>query len=107
MTDLDALHHDVAAACRVLAARGLAEGPVVMLRGHGLTSTGGSPAQAVLRALAVDGLARMSLDVVRAGGTLVDLPAEGLAELPDLGSGLNEQTAWRHELARLGESAIG
>ncbi|MEV4603297.1 class II aldolase/adducin family protein [Amycolatopsis sp. NPDC049253] len=76
--------------------------PVVLLRGHGLTSSGGSVQEAVLRALSVDTIARMALDVVSAGGRLADLPAEDLAELPDLGPAFNEGVAWRHELARLG-----
>ena len=75
--------------------------PVVVLRGHGLTSTGDNPAHAVLRAISVDTLARMALAVASAGGTPVDLPEADLAELPDLGSGFTESTAWRHELARL------
>jgi ribulose-5-phosphate 4-epimerase/fuculose-1-phosphate aldolase len=75
--------------------------PVVVLRGHGLTSTGDNPAHAVLRAISVDTLARMALAVASAGGTPVDLPDTDLAELPDLGSGFTESTAWRHELARL------
>jgi ribulose-5-phosphate 4-epimerase/fuculose-1-phosphate aldolase len=75
--------------------------PVVVLRGHGLTSTGENPAHAVLRAISVDTLARMALAVAGAGGTPVDLSDVDLAELPDLGSGFTETTAWRHELARL------
>lgn len=75
--------------------------PVVVLRGHGLTSAGSSVEEAVLNAVAVDQIAQLSLNVVAAGGTLTDLPAEDMAELPDLGSGFNHATAWRHELARL------
>ncbi len=86
-------------AAEMLAAMG--DRPVVLLRGHGLTSTGDTIAQAVLRGLSVDTLARIALTVVGAGGTLVDLPKADLDELPDLGSSLNEGTAWRHELARL------
>jgi 3,4-dihydroxyphthalate decarboxylase len=67
-----------------------------------LTSAGGSVEQAVLQAIGVDGLARMSLRVVSAGGALVDLPDADMAELPDLGAGFTTGTAWRHELARLG-----
>jgi ribulose-5-phosphate 4-epimerase/fuculose-1-phosphate aldolase len=87
-------------AAEMVAAMG--DRPVVLLRAHGLTSTGDSVARAVLRAVSVDTIARMSLAVVSAGGTLADLPEQDRAELPDLGSGLNEETAWRHELARLG-----
>jgi len=76
--------------------------PVVLLRGHGLTSSGASVEEAVLRAVSVDQLARLSLAVVSAGGRLRDLPAEDMAELPDLG-GQVQGMAWRHELARLGD----
>jgi len=75
--------------------------PVVLLRGHGLTSAGGTVQEAVLNAVSVDQIARLELAVVSAGGRLVDLPDEDLAELPDLGAGFNHATAWRHELARL------
>lgn len=77
--------------------------PVVVLRGHGLTSAGPTVAQAVLQAISVDQIARLSLAVVTAGGQLNDLPAEDMAELPDLGGGFNVATAWRHELARLAD----
>lgn len=81
--------------------RAMGERPVVVLRGHGLTSTGSGVAEAVLRALSVDTIAALSLRVVSAGGVLTDLPDEDLAELPDLGGAFNTATAWRHELARL------
>ncbi|MHA6622193.1 class II aldolase/adducin family protein [Pseudonocardia sp. DLS-67] len=75
--------------------------PVVVLRAHGLTSAAAGVEQAVLQALGVDRLARLSLRVVSAGGTLADLPEADMAELPDLGTGFNTATAWRHELANL------
>jgi ribulose-5-phosphate 4-epimerase/fuculose-1-phosphate aldolase len=75
--------------------------PVVVLRGHGLTSAAATVEQTVLQAVSVDGLARLSLKVLAAGGTLADLPDEDMAELPDLGANFNTGTAWRHELARL------
>ena len=76
---------------------------VLVLRGHGITATGDRPAEAVLRAISVDQIARMTLAVASAGGTPADLPDADMAELPDLGAAFNEATAWRHELARLGE----
>ena len=79
----------------------MGERPVVVLRGHGLTSAAATVEQSVLQAISVDRIARLSLRVVSAGGTLDDLPAEDMAELPDLGAGFNTGTAWRHELARL------
>lgn len=75
--------------------------PVVILRAHGLTSAAPTVEQAVLQAVSVDQLARLSLRVVSAEGTLVDLPEADMAELPDLGAAFSTATAWRHELARL------
>lgn len=79
----------------------MADRPVVLLRGHGLTSTGSGVAEAMLRALSVDTIAALALRIVSAGGVLADLPETDLAELPDLGGAFNMATAWRHELARL------
>jgi 3,4-dihydroxyphthalate decarboxylase len=76
--------------------------PVVVLRAHGLTSSGGSVQEAILHAISVDQIARLSLTVASAGGRLHDLPEADMAELPDLGGAFNHDTAWRHELARLG-----
>jgi 3,4-dihydroxyphthalate decarboxylase len=83
----------------------LGDHAVVLLRGHGITSTGTSVPEAVLRALSVDTIARMSLTVISAGGQLRDLPDRDLSELPDLGGAFNETTAWRHELSRLPPAA--
>jgi ribulose-5-phosphate 4-epimerase/fuculose-1-phosphate aldolase len=83
----------------------LGDRPAVILRAHGFACTGRSVQQAVLRAISIDTIARISLLVTAAGGRLADIPDEDFAELPDLGSGFNIDTAWRHELARLpGES---
>ncbi|GAA5136282.1 class II aldolase/adducin family protein [Pseudonocardia adelaidensis] len=79
----------------------MGERPVVVLRAHGLTSAAAGVERAVLQAIAVDGLARLALRVVSAGGTLADLPEADMAELPDLGAAFTTATAWRHELARL------
>jgi 3,4-dihydroxyphthalate decarboxylase len=73
-----------------------------VLRAHGLTSSGGSVQEAILHAISVDQIARLSLTVASAGGRLHDLPEADMAELPDLGGAFNHDTAWRHELARLG-----
>ncbi|MFE4503231.1 class II aldolase/adducin family protein [Rhodococcus sp. NPDC056743] len=80
----------------------LGDRPVVVMRGHGLTSTGTSVQEAVLRAISVDTIASLSLAVVSAGGTLRPISAQDLADLPNLGSGLNLGAAWRHEVSRLG-----
>jgi ribulose-5-phosphate 4-epimerase/fuculose-1-phosphate aldolase len=84
----------------------LGDRPVVMLRGHGLVSVaGGDPVTAVrtavLQAVAVDTLARITLTVRQAGGTPRPISDEDLAALPDLGGGFNVETMWRHLLTRL------
>jgi ribulose-5-phosphate 4-epimerase/fuculose-1-phosphate aldolase len=79
----------------------LGDKPVVVLRGHGLTSAAETVETAVLQAISVDRLARLSLRVLAAGGKLADLPDDDLAALPDLGSAFNRDAAWRHELDRL------
>ncbi|HTY32226.1 class II aldolase/adducin family protein [Mycobacterium sp.] len=76
--------------------------PVVILRGHGITSAANTIQQAVVQAISVDALARMSLRVRAAGGTLRDIDERDWDDLPDLGSGFNIEAAWRHEIARLG-----
>lgn len=77
--------------------------PIVVLRGHGLTSAAETVEQAVLQAISADSLAGLALQVASAGGELIDLPEADMAELPDLGGAFNTGIAWRHELARLGE----
>ncbi|MCV7196876.1 class II aldolase/adducin family protein [Mycobacterium angelicum] len=79
----------------------MGEAPVVICRGHGITSAAGTVQQSVLQAIAVDQLARMSLRVRAAGGTLRDIDEADWDDLPDLGSRFNIEAAWRHEVARL------
>jgi ribulose-5-phosphate 4-epimerase/fuculose-1-phosphate aldolase len=79
----------------------LGERPVGVLYGHGLVSVGcGDPAaalaEAVTNAYAVDCLARMTLAVRAAGAEPAAIAPADLAQLPDLGSGLNVETMWRH-----------
>lgn len=75
--------------------------PVVILRGHGITSAADTVQRAVLQAISLNQLARMTLRVRAAGGTLRDIEERDWDDLPDLGSGLNIEAAWRHEVARL------
>jgi len=89
----------------LVAAMGTADACVLV--GHGLVTTGATVAGAVLRALAVDSLARLSLDVVRAGGRLRPIAPRDAAELPGLGSAFNEDLLWRHHLACLDADGWG
>jgi 3,4-dihydroxyphthalate decarboxylase len=72
-----------------------------LLHGHGLVTAGTTVAQAVLRALQIDSLARLILDVRRVGGVPRPIPDADLADLPDLGRGFNEELLWRHHVTSL------
>lgn len=86
------------------AAAALGSAPVLVMRGHGITTVGsGAHAveQAVVRALTLDVLARVSLESARLGGRVDELSPEDVAELPDLGGEFNDVMVFRHHLARL------
>jgi ribulose-5-phosphate 4-epimerase/fuculose-1-phosphate aldolase len=76
-------------------------GPVVICRGHGITSAANTIAQAVLQAISLDALARMSLRIQAAGGALREIDDADWDDLPDLGPAFTADAAWRHEVARL------
>lgn len=75
--------------------------PVVICRGHGVTSAAATVPQAILQAISVDALAKMALRVLSAGGTLRDIGDADWDDLPDLGPAFTADAAWRHEIARL------
>ncbi|MGV0625229.1 class II aldolase/adducin family protein [Mycolicibacter minnesotensis] len=75
--------------------------PVVICRGHGITSAAATVPQAVLQAISLDQLATMSLRVRAAGGTLRPIDESDWADLPDLGPAFTADATWRHEIARL------
>jgi ribulose-5-phosphate 4-epimerase/fuculose-1-phosphate aldolase len=74
--------------------------PVVICRGHGITSAAATIQQAVLQAISVDALARMSLQIRAAGGALRDIDDADWQELPDLGPGFTTDATWRSEVSR-------
>ena len=85
-------------------AAALGDKTVLVMRGHGITTVGSGPhavEQAVGRALALDVLARVSVESARLGGRAAELTAEDVAELPDLGGAFNDVMLFRHHLARL------
>lgn len=89
----------------MLAAMG--DSPVCVLRGHGITTTGDGVEQAVMRALNLDVLARTCVRLHELGSQVPGLPAEDVAELPDLGSSFNDLSVWRHHVARLEHEGLG
>jgi ribulose-5-phosphate 4-epimerase/fuculose-1-phosphate aldolase len=85
-------------------AAALGDANVLVMRGHGITAVGSGEhavEQAVVRALALDVLARVSVEAARLGGNAVELSEDDVAELPDLGGSFNDVMMFRHHLARL------
>jgi ribulose-5-phosphate 4-epimerase/fuculose-1-phosphate aldolase len=74
--------------------------PVCVLRGHGVTVTGESVEQAVVQALNLNALAIVTLELARLGRPAEPIPAEDVAELPDLGSAFNDLSVWRYHVAK-------
>jgi 3,4-dihydroxyphthalate decarboxylase len=73
----------------------------LVLRGHGLTTAAPSLAGAVVTALNVNVLARMTAALAATGYSAPEVPAADRAELPDLGAGFNDELVWRHHMAKL------
>jgi ribulose-5-phosphate 4-epimerase/fuculose-1-phosphate aldolase len=80
--------------------------PVCVLRGHGLTVTGDTLEQAVVRTLNVNILATATLAAAQAGRPAPDIPAEDMAELPDLGAAFNDQSVWRYYAAKAAREGL-
>jgi 3,4-dihydroxyphthalate decarboxylase len=66
-----------------------------IMRGHGVTVIGGTAAQAVVRASNLDVLTQVARDLALLGVEPPEVPAEDLAELPDLGSAFQDEMVWR------------
>lgn len=88
-------------------AQTLGDKQVCLLRAHGIVAVGESVAQAVVRALNVDALARLTLQLGAAAREVPELAAEDIAELPDLGSAFNDGHVWRHHCAQLRHAGLG
>jgi ribulose-5-phosphate 4-epimerase/fuculose-1-phosphate aldolase len=74
--------------------------PACILRGHGIVTVGESVQQAVVRALNITALAKVTL-LAGQHGTPPALPPQDIAELPDLGGTFNDEFVWRSYVARL------
>jgi 3,4-dihydroxyphthalate decarboxylase len=79
----------------------LGDRPVCVLRGHGIVAVGASVQQAVVRALNVTALARMTLLAGGNGAPTPVLPGADIAEMPDLGGTFNDELVWRSHVTRL------
>jgi ribulose-5-phosphate 4-epimerase/fuculose-1-phosphate aldolase len=84
----------------------MGERPVCVLKGHGITVTGTSVEEAVVRALNLNALATVTLELARLGSRPDLVPVEDVAELPDLGSAFNDLAVWRYHVAKLGSRGM-
>jgi ribulose-5-phosphate 4-epimerase/fuculose-1-phosphate aldolase len=80
--------------------------PVCVLRGHGVTVTGDSLEQAVVRTLNLNILATATLAVAQTGHPAPAITAEDIAELPDLGAAFNDQSVWRYYAAKAAREGL-
>lgn len=80
--------------------------PVCVLRGHGITVTGATLEQAVVRAVDLNTLAEVTLAMAALGASPPEVPASDLAELPDLGSDFNDTLNWRALVARSAQRGL-
>jgi ribulose-5-phosphate 4-epimerase/fuculose-1-phosphate aldolase len=67
-----------------------------LMRGHGITAVGPTVAAATVRALNLEQLARITVELARLGARPEPLSSQDRAELPDLGTAFNDGLVWRH-----------
>jgi ribulose-5-phosphate 4-epimerase/fuculose-1-phosphate aldolase len=76
---------------------------ICLMKGHGITVTGGTVEEATVRALNFNVLARVTLQVALTGKQVADIPQEDVAELPDLGSTFNDKWVFRYHAKMIEE----
>lgn len=87
--------------------RAMGDSPAVVLRGHGLTTAAATLAGAIVTALNVNVLARLTATLAGMGREAMLVPEGDRAELPDLGSSFNDELVWRHHIAKLAYKGLG
>ncbi|WP_309141933.1 class II aldolase/adducin family protein [Streptomyces griseicoloratus] len=85
----------------------LGDRPACVLRGHGVVTVGETVEQAVVRALNLEILARMTLDANRPGTVPPEVPEEDMSAMPDLGSTFNDMYVWQYQRAQLELAGLG
>jgi 3,4-dihydroxyphthalate decarboxylase len=74
---------------------------VVLLRGHGVTVAGDTVEQATVRAIDLEELCRVTVELAAIGAAVDVVPERDRVELPDLGAAFNDQLHWRALAAEL------
>jgi 3,4-dihydroxyphthalate decarboxylase len=82
----------------------MADRPVCLLQGHGLASAGGSLATAMLAAIDVHILARLTVTCWQMQRPLLEVDPDDYRDLPVFGQDYYEQV-WRFYVAKAGEAA--
>jgi len=77
----------------------MAGADVCLMRGHGITTCGTTLEQAVTRALALEALTSVTVELAQLRATPSELSAEDVAELPDLGPGFNDRFVFQYHAA--------
>jgi ribulose-5-phosphate 4-epimerase/fuculose-1-phosphate aldolase len=76
---------------------------VCLLRGHGITVAAETVEAAVVRAVNLNVLLEVTVELARLGARPPALDDRDIAELPDLGSAFNDRMTWQALVADLGE----
>ncbi|WP_067929393.1 class II aldolase/adducin family protein [Alicyclobacillus shizuokensis] len=74
---------------------------ICLMKGHGITVTGRTLEETVVRALNFHALAKVTLQAAQTGRTVASISEEDLRELPDLGRTFNEEWVWRFYVRKL------
>jgi ribulose-5-phosphate 4-epimerase/fuculose-1-phosphate aldolase len=78
-----------------------------LLRGHGITVAAETVEQATVLAVNLNELYRVTVELARLGAHPREVDPRDLAELPDLGSGFNDQLTWQALVAESEERLPG
>jgi ribulose-5-phosphate 4-epimerase/fuculose-1-phosphate aldolase len=81
--------------------------PACILRGHGIVTVGETVEQAVVRALNIESLARVTLDSACRGTLPDEVPDADAEVMPDLGSTFNDTYIWQYRRSRLALAGLG
>jgi ribulose-5-phosphate 4-epimerase/fuculose-1-phosphate aldolase len=80
---------------------------VGLLRGHGIVATGASLEEAVVAAVDLETLCRVTVELHRLGVRAKAIPTSDQDQLPDLGRGFNAGFRYRQLLAELDAEEVG